>query len=134
MKTVDLVKKLRENVSQIKDLFLRKIPKWKADPKNFDKTRWGFVEGDNDGWYRDQTLTVHFGSWAGTYGDSSVYKQIDLNGEIFRDHFLKYLNNNKEQIMMAIADSIEDEAKGLVDKASKELNEQLQMMEELKTN
>lgn len=131
MEAVDKIKKLMENVNEIRRLFLQKIPKWKAEPKTYDKTRWGFVEGDNDGWYNSQTVTLHFGSWCGTYGDSSTYKQIDLDGSIFRNHFMKYLNNNKEQIMMAVADSIEKEAVLLKADAEKELNKQLSKLQEL---
>jgi hypothetical protein len=131
METVEIVKKLRRNVNSIRNLFLQKIPKWKAEPKTYDKTSWGFEERDNDGWYKDQAITLHFSSWAGTYGDSSVYKQIDLDGDIFRKHFMAYLNNNKESIMLAVADSIEKEAKTLVDKASSELNKQLESIKEL---
>lgn len=126
METVEKIKKLRHNADQIKDLFVKKIPMWQADPETFDKTRWGFVQGDNDGWYSSQTITLHFGAWAGVYGNSSVYKQIDLDGDVFRAHFLKYLNNHRAEIMMGVAESIEVEAAGLKSNAEAELNKEMQ--------
>ena len=131
MEALKLVKRLRGNANQIYALFLQKIPKWKADPKTYDKTRWGFVEGDNDGWYKEATIEVHFGAWAGTYGDSSTYKQISLDGDLFREHFLKYLNSHKEDIMTAIAKSMENEAQSLVDKAKAEITTELNKLNEL---
>lgn len=127
----ETIKKLRHDVNEIRRLFLQKIPKWLADKKQFDKTQWGFVEGDNDGWYKGQTITIHFGAWCGVYGNSSVYKEIDLDGEVFRNHFLSYLNKNKEAIMLSVADSIENEAKSLKADAEAELNKQLSNLAEL---
>lgn len=131
MEAVSKIKKLLENVNEIRRLFLQKIPKWKAEPSTYDKTRYGFVEGDCDGWYKGQTITMHFGAWMGTYGDSSTYKQIDLDGEIFRRRLLKYLNDNKQSIMLAIADSMEEEAALLKKEAESELNQQLSKLQEL---
>lgn len=131
MDAVSNIKRLMNNVNEIRRLFLQKIPLWKSDPGHYDKTKWGFEEGDHDGWYKGQAITIHFGSWAGTYGDSSTYKQIDLDGDIFRKHLLKYLNTHKEQIMMAVADSIEQEAVSLKTDAEMELNTQLSKLQEL---
>lgn len=131
MTTVETIKKLTNNVNEIRRLFLQKIPTWLKNRKHYDKIRWGFVEGDNQGWYKGQTITVHFGAWCGTYGDSSTYKQIDLDGDVFRKHFLSYLNANKEAIMLAVADSIEAEAKGLKANAQQELTDQMNMLSEL---
>lgn len=131
MENVEKIKRLLNNATEIKDLFQKKIPIWKAEPQKYDKTRWGFEQGNNDGWYADQTITLHFGAWAGTYGCSSVYKKIDLDGGIFRQHFLRYLNNNKEQIMLAVAESIEKEATDLKEKAEAELNKELTKLQNI---
>lgn len=133
METVEKIKKLRHNADQIKDLFVRKIPMWQADSKTYDKTRWGFYPGDNDGWYSSQTITLHFGAWAGTYGCSSVYKQIDLDGDVFRSHLMKYLNSHREEIMMGVAASIEAEAAKLKSDAEEELNKEMNQLKELST-
>lgn len=125
METVEKIKKLIRNAEQIKDLFNKKIPMWQREPSTYDKTRWGFVQGDFDGWYKDQAITLHFGAWMGTYGDSSTYKQIDLDGDVFKQHFLLYLNKNRKEVMMAVADSIEKEAVLLKEKAQNELNSEL---------
>lgn len=131
MQTRELVKSLLDNANEIRRLFLQKIPLWKSEPHTYDKTRWGFVQGDNDGWYKGSTIELHFGAWCGTYGDSSTYKQITLDGEIFRKHFLNYLNSNKEKIMLTIADSIELEAKEHANKAKEELTKELNGLNEL---
>lgn len=132
MKTFEQIKKLRENVSQIRTLFNDLIPKWQIDRETYDKTRWGFVSGGSNGWYKDCEILIHFEAWCGTYGDSSTYNQIEMDGNVFKTHFLKYLNANKKDIMLSIADSIENEAKSLKEKAEEEVREQLLMLEELK--
>lgn len=131
MEAVNKIKILLENANQIWSLFKKRIPNWQAQPNIWDKVKWGFEVGDSAGWYESQAITLHFGAWAGTYGCSSTYKQIDLDGEIFRRHFLKYLNENKEQIMLSIADSLNKEATLLKNKAESELNTQLSRLQEL---
>jgi hypothetical protein len=131
MTTTEKIKKLMNNVNEIRCLFLDKIPKWLKDRKTYDKIRWGFEEGNGRDFYEGQQITTHFGAWCGTYGDSSTYKSISLDGDVFKDHFLKYLNKNKEQIMLAIADSIEAEAKLLKADAQKELTDQLVKLDQI---
>ena len=131
MEAVSKIKILIETVNEIRRLFTQKIPKWKADPATYDKTRYGFVQGDCDGYYASQAITMHFGAWCGTYGDSSTYKQIDLDGDTFRRNLLKYLNDNQKQIMLAVADSMEKEAALLKKEAESELNQQLSKLHEL---
>ena len=131
MKNFKQIKKLRKNAKAIKDLFNDLIPKWQADPKTYDKTRFGFKEGGSDGWHKSCESLIHFEAWCGTYGDSSTYKQIDMDGDVFKTHFLKYLNANKKEIMMSIANSIELEAKTLKEKAEEEIKAQLSELAEL---
>lgn len=131
METLEQIKKLLENANEIKSLFEKKIPLWNKNREHYDKTRVGFVEGGSNGWYASCETNVHFAAWCGIFGDSSTYKQIDLDGEIFRKHFMKYLNNNKQAIMMEIAESIEREAKELKLKAEGELNEELSKLKQL---
>ncbi len=128
MENLEQLKKLIKNSDQIKDLFERKIPLWQSQKEKYDKTRYGFVEGGSDGWYKSCEINVHFAAWSGCYGDSSTYKQIDLDGDVFKKHFIQYLNSNKKEIMMAIAIQIENEAKQLKNDAEKELNEQLSLL------
>lgn len=131
MKSFEQIKKLRKNAEAIKSLFNDLIPKWQADPKHYDKTRFGFKEGGSDGWYKSCESLIHFEAWCGTYGDSSTYSQISMDGDVFKVHFLKYLNANKKEIMMAVADSIEKEAKSLKEKAEEEVKAQLSELAEL---
>jgi hypothetical protein len=129
METLAIIKGLQAAATEIRNLFLNKIPKWQRDPKTYDKVRYGFVEGSNDGWYKP--TEVHFGAWCGVYGDSSTYREFNIDESIFKKHFLNYLNVNKKEIMLAIANSIESEAKGLADKAQSELNTELNKLKEL---
>ena len=131
MKNFDQIKKLLSNSREIKDLFERKIPLWKSKKEKYDNTRYGFVAGGSDGWYKDCEINIHFAAWAGTYGDSSTYKEIDLDGEIFKKHFLQYLNLHKQDIMMSIANQIEQEAKSLKLEAEAEIKEHQAILNEL---
>lgn len=131
METFEKIKKLRKNAEEIKSLFNDLIPRWKADPEFYDKVRFGFKEGGSDGWYESCESLIHFEAWCGTYGSSSTYSQIDMDGDVFKVHFLKYLNENKKEIMMAIADSIEKEAKSLKEKAEEEIKAKLLELSEL---
>lgn len=131
MEALKQIKKLLENVNQIRNLFINKIPMWNKDRDTYDKVRVGFVEGGSDGWYDDCETIIHFAAWCGTYGSSSTYKQIDLDGDVFKKHFMKYLNNNKQAIMMGMAESIENEARELKSKAEDELNGELAKLKEL---
>lgn len=131
MEKFEQIKKLRKNAEAIKKLFNELIPKWKEDPKYYDKTSFGFREGGSGGWYKNCESLIHFEAWCGTYGDSSTYKQIDMDGDVFKTHFLKYLNANKKEIMMSIANSIELEAKTLKEKAEEEIKAQLSELDEL---
>lgn len=129
METVKEIKRLRENANQIYDLFLNKIPRWAKDRKHFDKVGWGFNQDDR--FNACETFYVAFSSHMGTYGDSGCSRQCSLDKELFRKHFIKYLNDNKETIMLAIAKQIEDEAKSLKSKAENELQISLQQLSEL---
>ena len=129
MKTFEEIKKLRQNVSEIRTLFNVKIPKWLDDKKHFDKTGASFNIDDRFSAFGK--IEIWFSSWMGTYGDSGCGTQCRLDVNIFRKHFVSYLNANKKEIMLAIADSIEKEAKSLKEKAEEEVREQLSQLAEL---
>jgi len=129
MKNLETIQKLRNNVSQIRTLFKEKIKLWAEDEKYYDKTGLGF-NLDNR-FSACSKIEIWFSSWKGVYGDSGCSSQLDLDAEIFKNHLLKYLNLNKEEIMLKIADSIELEAKSLKDNAEEELNSQLKKLSEL---
>lgn len=129
MKNLDAIKKLRNNANEIYTLFNILIPKWKADPKHYDKVGWGFCEDTR--FNACSPVNISFASYKGVYGDSGCSTQLSLDTEVFSNHLVKYLNDHKEEIMLAIADSIELQAKGLKSEAEKELNEQLEKLKEL---
>lgn len=129
MESLQAIKKLRQNANEIYDLFNRKIPLWKTDPKHYDKTGWGFNKDDR--FTACTPVSIWFSSHKGTYGDSSCSRQLSLDAGIFNTHLVKYLNENKESIMMAIAKSIEDQAKTLKQNAEEELNRELSKLAEL---
>jgi len=129
MKTFEEIKKLRENVSQIRTLFNVKIPKWLTDQKHYDKT--GVYFNTDDRFTACGKIEIWFSSWMGTYGDSGCSTQCRLDINVFRKHFVSYLNANRKEIMLAIADSIEKEAKSLKEKAEEEVKAQLSELAEL---
>lgn len=127
--TVDQINKLRQEASDIRELFLNLIPKWKANPHHYDKTGWGF-NGDSR-FSAHRSIPVQFNSHMGTYGSSSCSRQLSLDNNIFERHFLKYLDDHCEEIMLAVADSMEEEARSMKEKAQAELQEKLKSLEEL---
>lgn len=129
MKTVEEIQKLRRNSQSIYDLFLQKIPKWNADQKRYDKTGWGF---DKDSRFNAcKPFLISFSSWMGVYGDSGCSSECHLDDKLFEDHLIKYLNWNKETVMLAIAKQIDDEAKSLKSKAEAELNAKMDELKQL---
>jgi len=129
MKNLEEIKRLRTNADAIYSLFNQKIPLWEKDPKHYDKTGWGFNEDSR--FNACKAASIAFSSHKGTYGDSGCSSQLSLDDSLFQKHLVKYLNKNKEIVMMAIAKSIEEEAKLLKLKAEEELNLQLLKLAEL---
>ncbi len=129
MQNLEQIKKLRSNADGIYNLFYKKIPLWESQPKHYDKTGWGFnVDSRFDAC---KSVSISFSSHKGVYGDSGCSSQLSLDDAIFKTHLIKYLNENKESVMLAIAKSIELEAKSLKSKAEEELNLQLSELAEL---
>ena len=62
---------------------------------------------------------------------SGCSSQCSLDTEVFAKHFLAYLNDNAEPIMMEIADRIMKEAASLKENAEKELKQQLESLQTL---
>lgn len=128
MKKLDEVKELRKNVSAIRNFFNASLQKYKSDSR-CDKFNYGFNLDDR--FKACQGRTITFDSWAGYFGDSGCSNIVSLSSEIFNKHLLKYLNNNKHTIMLAIADSIEKDASSLKGEAEKELQAELDKLKEL---
>lgn len=128
MKKLDEVKELRRNVSAIRNFFNMNLQKYKQDSR-CDKFNYGF--NIDDRFKACQGKTVTFDSLVGSYGSSSCSTIVNLSSDVFNKHLLKYLNNNKHTIMLAIADSIEKDAKSLRSEAEKELQAELDKLKEL---
>lgn len=131
MKKLDEVKELRRNVSAIRNFFNASLQKYKADSR-CDKFNYGFNLDDR--FKACQGKTITFDSWAGYFGDSGCSNIVSLSPEIFNKHLLRYLNNNKHAIMLAIADSIEKDAINLKGEAEKELQAEMDKLKELDHN
>lgn len=131
METVDKIKLLISSSKEIKNVILELLPKWKSDPKNFDKVRVGFVSGETDGWCKKQEQIITFQAWVGTYGSSSVYQNFEPDGEIFKEAFIQYLNDNKTIIMLGIADIIDAKASKLKLQAQDELKKELEKIDQV---
>lgn len=129
MESLEKIKKLQRNANSIYALFRQKIPMWRSKPKHYDKTGFGF---NTDSRFRAcEGVTIAFDSHMGTYGDSGCSSQCSLDKDIFSVHLLKYLNKNAETIMLAIADSIIDEALTHKEKAEQELIASLEQIQRL---
>ncbi|MBS5980940.1 MAG: hypothetical protein KIB51_14705 [Dysgonomonas mossii] len=131
MKKLDEVKELRKNVSVIRNFLNASLQKYKEDSR-CDKFNYGFNLDDR--FKACQGKTITFDSWVGYFGDSGCSNIVRLSPEIFNKHLLRYLNNNKHTIMLAIADSIEKDAKSLICEAEKELQAELDKLKELDDN
>lgn len=128
MKKLEEVKELRRNVSAIRNFLNISLQKYKEDSR-CDKFNYGFNIDERFKACQGETIT--FDSWAGYFGDSGCRSIVRLSPEIFNKHLLMYLNNNKHTIMLAIADSIEKDAKSLRCEAEKELQAELDKLKEL---
>lgn len=129
MENLEKIKKLQRNANSIYGLFRQKIPMWKERPKHYDKTGFGF---NKDSRFRAcEGFNIAFDSHMGTYGDSGCSSQCSLDKDIFTVHLLKYLNAHAETIMLAVADSITDEAAMHKEKAEQELIAALEQIQRL---
>lgn len=129
MESLKEIKRIRQNSNSILELFDKKIPLWKSNPSHYDKVDWGF--NIDKRFAASEPASIFFGAYKGVYGDSGCSSQISLDKDIFINHLLKYLNENKESIMKSIAISIEKQAAELKDKATAELNSQMEYLKEL---
>jgi len=128
MKKLDEVKELIKNVSAIRNFVNATLQKYKSDTR-IDKLDYGFNKDKR--FAACNGVTVTFDSLVGSYGSSSCSTIVNLSSDIFNKHLLRYLNNNKHTIMLAIADSIEKDAKSLRSEAEKELQAELDKLKEL---
>lgn len=129
MENNEKIKKLINNANSIYNLFNILIPKWQKDKATFDKVGWGFNEDDR--FNACKSVSIGFSSHAGVYGNSSCYTQVHLDDDVFKKHLVLYLNNNKETIMLAIAEQIKKEAATLKQKAEKELTDAIEKLQKL---
>lgn len=128
MKKLDEVKELRKNVSAIRNFLNATLQKYKSDSR-IDKLDYGFNKDKR--FAACNGVTITFDSLVGSFGSSSCSTIVNLSSDIFNKHLLKYLNNNKHTIMLAIADSIEKDAKSLKGEAERELQAELDKLKEL---
>ncbi|OJX63048.1 hypothetical protein [Dysgonomonas sp. 37-18] len=150
MKKLDEVKELIRNASAIRNFLNATLQKYKSDTR-IDKLEYGFNQDKRFATCNGVTITFDslvgsYGSSScstidgifvddeysfGSYGSSSCSTIVNLSSDVFNKHLLKYLNNNKHTIMLAIADSIEKDAKSIKDEAEKELQAELDKLKKL---
>jgi hypothetical protein len=128
MESIEKIERIRKSSNSIKNFFNVTIPKWEKNGK-YDKTGYGFCEDDRfkacEGFY------VWIDSHEGVYGNSNCGKCIELDKDIFKKHFICYLNKNKKNILLEIAESIEKESLKYKEDAIKELKNKLNIIENL---
>ena len=123
------IKKIKDNADKIYTLFNKKIPAWLADRRHYDKVGWGF-NGD-DRFNACTPAKVAFYSYSGTYGDSGCSRECHLNNELFQEYLIKYLDENREAVMLGIADILYEKAKSLKSQAEDQLQKQLDEIKQL---
>lgn len=128
MENFEKIKKLQQNADQINNLFDKYIPLWKKESR-YDKTGYGFNLDSRFSACVPAKLSLD--TWSGVYGDSSCSKVVSIDENIFNQHLVKYLNDNKDTILKSIAESILKEANKYIDGAKKELAEKMKAIEEI---
>lgn len=129
---VDTIKQLRKSANSIKSLFEERVPLWEGDKRHYDKVGAGF---NLDNRFNScSPATVAFSSWEGTYGSSSCSSRCTIDAKLFQSHLIKYLNRDPKEVMLWIANSIEQEAATHKEKAESELRQQLKALEQLTNN
>ena len=123
MTNLETIELLLANSNWIKRLFNEKIPFWDKNRTTYDKI--GYWFNIDDRFSACSWFTITFDSKMWTYWNSWCSTQLSLTKEVFKKNLLLYLNNNKKEIMMEIADYIEKEALNYKEEAEKELNEKL---------
>ena len=123
------INKMRKNASEILNLFNRKIPTWEKDPRQYDKTGYGFNLDSR--FMACNPVKITFDSHVGTYGSSSCHTACHLDKDIFEKALLEYMNRNKKDIMLGVADLLIAQSKGLVNEAKEELRKKMAALEAL---
>lgn len=105
-KSVEFLKK-EQSIKSLRELY----PSYreKSSDTDCDKHGFKFKQGPGNNSWCHGTVTFHLESFTGYYGNSSCYRFGSVGDpEIYKEAFLVYLNRNKNNILQALADIIEE--------------------------
>lgn len=93
---------LEKTIKDISD----SLTKWERilRDKHYDKKGVGF---NLDGRFSVFKISLSLDSWAGTYGNSSCYTEMNVGPDkVFESYFIKYLNRNVNRILATVLDDM----------------------------
>ncbi len=124
---VDKVKNLLKTANEAETVFDRY--KEATNESRCDKHGLGF---NLDSRFSSAKITLSIDSWTGYYGNSGcgVFFRI-TDKEVFEKHLLKVIQSKFKSIIQETADSIRNEATELKEKALKELQDDLNLINSL---
>lgn len=124
--TLKATKELLATGKQLKTFIKDKLPKIREE-----STISGYgIDKHNDGFCTEENIQsmniryLSFYSFSGSYGSSETYSDIsNLNFDLMKEYFIKYLNNHKDEILIGVADLMINAAKKNKEEAIRELEE-----------
>lgn len=124
--TLKETKELLATGKQLKTFIKDKLPKIREE-----STISGYgIDKHNDGFCTEENIQsmniryLSFYSFSGSYGSSETYSDIsNLNFDLMKEYFIKYLNNHKDEILIGVADLMINAAKKNKEEAIRELEE-----------
>lgn len=124
--TLKETKELLVTGKQLKTFIKDKLPKIREE-----STISGYgIDKHNDGFCTEENIQsmniryLSFYSFSGSHGSSETYSDIsNLNFDLMKEYFIKYLNNHKDEILIGVADLMINAAKKNKEEAIRELEE-----------
>jgi hypothetical protein len=93
----------------------------KGNEGRIDKYKKGFNE---DSRFQAFRVEVFFGSYTGAYGDSSVGSFLNISSAVSTQKaFVKYLQDNEDDVLQGISDNLREEADSLIEAAKSEISD-----------
>lgn len=121
-KTEDIIR-IWTNGKRLYEFVTKRLPQIrneKLDPRSpIDKHSDGFSCSESI-----QSMNIRdlsYSSFTGSYGNSSTYSDLPVDGKMMKDYFLRYLNRHKDEILREMAIDMMDDAENMKRDALQEL-------------
>lgn len=128
MENVEKIEKLITNANNIRRAFNEWDNNYSNDSR-CDKKRMTFNADDRFSACKGAVIRID--TWKGYYGDSGCSNILTLDENLWQKHLVKVLTKDFRKILLAVADSIEEEGREYQEAAKKELKEKLEKIESL---